>query len=265
MRSPDAESASAERSRAVARVVGALEELSVAAGPLSNQELALRLGVPPASMYRILQKLATMGYVEYSREQTSYSVAPRLAELAERIADAGCRSAPLRRLMAALRAETGDTVTVWVRSGVHVRLAALLGGDVRGPSSNAPGELALPFSTPGLAIASQDTRDDVRALVAQCKRRGIAFGRRFAGAGEIEKSLRDVRSRGFVAGYNLRSDGWGMLAWPIPVTVEPLRVGALAIGAPVVNLRRDESRLIALTQKLLAAYLREQGAEAHRD
>jgi DNA-binding IclR family transcriptional regulator len=256
------EAASSERSRAVTRALGALEQLSIAASPLSNHDLAQRLDVPEASMYRLLQKLAALGYVEYNASHASYGVAPPLAELGERLADAGCRAPPLRRLLAALRAETGHTVTAWVRSGINVRLAALLVGEVRGPLSNAPGELATPLSTPGLAIASQYTREEVRTLVAQSRRRRVALGRRFSGIAEIEKALRDVRTRGFAVGYNMRADGFGMLAWPIAVSLAPLRIGALALGAPVATLRHDESRLLQLTQKLVANYLREQSAAA---
>ena len=262
MKRESSDSASNERSRAAARALGALEELSVAASPLSNQELALRLGVPAASMYRLLQKLTSLGYIEYSSTRSSYSVAPRLAELGERLADAGCRAPPLQRLMAALRAETGYTITVWVATGLNVRIAALLVGKVKGPSSNAPGELASPFSTPGLAIASQYEGDRVRHLVAQCRRRRTAFGRRFRGVHDIEKALQQVRDRRFAVGYNMREDGWGMLAWPIPVTHTPARVGALALGAPVAVLRGEEPRLLRVTQRLITNYLRAQNAAA---
>jgi hypothetical protein len=166
--------------------------------------------------------------------------------------------------MSTLRSESGHTITVWVRAGLHVRIAALLIGEVRGPLSNAPGERALPFSTPGLAIASRDARDEVRALVAQCRRRRIGFGRRFGSVSEVERAVREVGSRGFAAGYNLRADGWGMLAWPLPVTTSPLRIGALAIGAPVAVLRRDEAKLVQLADKLIASYLREQGGTPNR-
>ncbi len=252
-------------SRAIGRALGTLEELSIAASPLSNRELADRLGVPLASMYRLLQKMTALGYVAYSSSHASYGVGPRLAELGERLADAGCRAPSLRRLMAALREATGHTVTVWVRTGIHVRIAALLVGELRGPTSNAPGELAMPFSTPGLAIASQHSQEDMRALVAQARRRHTPLGRRFGSVSEIEKALREVRTRGFAVGYNLNADGWGMLAWPIPVTLEPLRVGALALGAPVAMLRRAESRLVPLAQNLISGYSREQGASTSND
>jgi DNA-binding IclR family transcriptional regulator len=245
-------------------VLAALEELSIAASPLPNHELALRLGVPPASMYRLLQKMAALGYVEYSASHASYGVGPRLAELGERLADAGCRAPPLRRLMTSLRTETGHTVTVWVPTGIHVRIAALLIGNQRGLLSNAAGELANPFSTPGLAIASQYTREEVRTLAAQCRRRRVAFGARFGSVADVEKALTAVRARGYASGYNMRGDGWGMLAWPIPVTTSPLRFGALAIGAPVAALRREEPTTVPLVAKLVATYLKEQAAPALR-
>lgn len=256
---PATESASSERSRAVGRVLAALEELSVTPHALANQELALRLGVPPASMYRLLQKLVELGYVESGSSNSSYSIAPRLADLAERLADAGCRAAPLRRLLGALRTEAGDHIAIWVRSGVNVRIAALLVGDLYAPASRAFREMP-PLSTPGLAIASQYTREQVRALVAQCRRRRLPFGRRFSGIAEIEKALRDVRTRGFAVGYNLKSDGWGILAWPIVVTAVPQRIGALTIAAPVATLRREEPRLVRVAQRLIADYHREQHA-----
>lgn len=259
----EVESASSERSRAVARVLAALEELSIAPTPLANHELALRLGVPPASMYRLLQKLSELGYVEYSSTQASYAVAPRLADLAERLADAGCRAPPLRRLLTSLRAEAGDHIAIWVRSGINVRIAALLVGDVAAPAASAFREMP-PFSTPGLAIASQYTPEQVRSLVAQCRRRRVPFGRRFSGIAEIEKMLRDIRTRGFAVGYNMRADGWGILAWPVAVTTSPLRIGALTIASPVATLRREEARLVQVAQKLISNYHREQHAAAQK-
>lgn len=208
-------------------------------------------------MYRLLRKLRALGYVDRSGEHASYSVGPRLAELGERLADAGGRSPALRHLMHTLQAETGHYVTVWVPSGVHVRIAALLVGKVTGNLSNLPGEIAPPLSTPGLAIASQWPRERVSAVITQCRRRRIALGRRFADRADIDKTLRAIRSRGFISGYNLRADGWGMLAFPITVTTEPARLGALVIGAHVTTLRNQEDEVVHIVRKAIAQYLKE--------
>jgi DNA-binding IclR family transcriptional regulator len=254
-----------DSSRAVARLLGVLEALSVDAEPLTNNVLATRLGVPPASMYRILKKMVALGYIECSRTQSSYGIGERLAALGERLADAGCRAPPLRRLMSEIRAASGATVTLWVRSGLHVRIAAVLVGQVSGSSSQSAGELASPFSTPGLAIASRYRREQLRALINQCRRKQIEFGRKYAKLLDVEQALRDVRARGFAAGYNLRADGWAMLAWPLDITASPLRVGALAIGAPVAILRREEPKIVAIVQQLLIDYVREQEKEVFSD
>lgn len=254
-----------DQSRAVGRILAVLEELSIAASPLANHELASRLGVPVASMYRLLKKLCALGYVEKSGSESSYGVGPRLAELGERLADAGGRAPPLRRMMSALHAETGHYITVWVPSGVHVRIAALLVGRIRGPSPGILGELAPPFSTPGLAIASQLPRDEIRALLAHCKRKRLSLGRRFADMKDVDKALRTVRSRGFVSGYNLRADGWGILAFPITITREPLRIGALVIGAHAATLRRDEEELVHVARKTIDRYVHELSSRAEVD
>lgn len=234
-----------------------LEELSVAATPLANHELAARLGVPVASMHRLLHKLHALGYLEKSGSQSSYGVGSRLAELGERLADAGGRSPALRQLMHALHSETGHYITVWVPSGVQVRIAALLVGSIPGPLSNLPGEVAPPFSTPGLAIASQWPLERVHSLINKCRRRGLPLGRRFEDRDDTEKALQAIRSRGFVSGYNLRADGWGMLAFPIIVTNDPPRLGALVIGAHVATLRRDEERVVNAAREAIDRYNRE--------
>lgn len=53
-----------------------------------------------------------------------------------------------------------------------------------------------------------------------------------------------------------------MLAWPVPISLTPLRPGALAIGAPVADLRDQQSQLeeyvLGLRETYLAALAREE-------
>lgn len=244
-------------SRSVARVIAALEQLSVAPRPQSNLDLAQSLGVPVSSMHRLLQKLVKLGYVDCDPDTARYAVAPSLCELGNRLAEVGGYSKPLQTLMSTLRDLTGDTISVWVPSGVHVRLSALLLGKIRGASSYAPGEIQEPFTTPGLAIATFYTTAQVRRLITQARRRRIPLGRRFSRASEVTKAIEQVVRRGHALGYNMKSDGWGILAWPLIITREPLRFGALAIGSPVSNMRRRQAELVATVERLRTAYLRE--------
>ena len=128
--------------------------------------------------------------------------------------------------MSTLRDIAGDTVTIWVPSGAHIRISALLLGKIRGHSSYAPGEVQEPFTTPGLAIATFYDAAQVRALIAHARRRHVPLGRRFQRVNEIAKAIEQVRQSGYATGYNMKSDGWGILAWPLTITKSPLRFGA---------------------------------------
>lgn len=246
-----------DSSRAVARVIAALEQLSVAPHPQSNKDLARSLGVPVSSMHRLLQKLVALRYVECDPDTARYAVGPALCELGNRLAEVGGYSKPLQSLMTALRDQTGGTITVWVPSGAHVRMAALLIGKIRGHSSFAPGEIQEPFSTPGLAIATHYSAGQLRLLIAQARRRHVPLGRRFLRANEIKKAVEQVARRGYAVGYNIKQDGWGILSWPLVITTSPLRFGALALGSPVQNLRRSQTELVPVAERLLAIYIKE--------
>ncbi len=244
-----------ESSRTVRRTFDLLERLSVTVEPLGNEQLARGLGIPTSSMHRLLQKLTALGYVQCDPVGRGYAIGARLGELAERLSDAACRSLPMRRMLTNIRRETGHAVAVWVPSGVHVRIAALLHGDRRGPSSNTLGDLAFPFSTPGLAIALGSPEAAIRLLARQCRARGLRLGYSVATVSDVLRVLRLRRAAGYVTGYNLRADGWGVVAWPIPITEVPTRIGGLALGAPVQALRRQEADLTRIVQRERAQYL----------
>jgi DNA-binding IclR family transcriptional regulator len=245
-----------ESSRAVARVLEVLEHLSVAPQPLTNLALARRLGVPASSMFRLLQKLVDHGYVDFDESGANYAVSGRLGELGERLADAGCRSGPMRTLLTSLREATGYHAQVWIWSGLHVRLAAIMPGKGERGSASVPGELRLPFSTPGLAIAAQWTEAQIRSIARLCRRRDMALGGGFASVPDVLRALKTVRLNGYAAGYNKLSDGWAMIAWPVPIPValDRNRIGAVAIGSRAPVLRSEERRVLQVAAPLLKAY-----------
>lgn len=244
-----------ERSRSVGRVIAVLDQLSASPRPLSNLELALATDVPQSSMHRLLQKLTDLGYIDCEQGTACYSVSPRLSELGSRLANVGGYSRALTTLMSNIRAQTGFTVSVWVPSGAHVRISAVLVGVLRGPRSRLPGEMAEPFSTPGLAIATHYTDDEVRKLAAIARRRRVPLGRSFKHISQVKKGIESVRKSGFGIGYNMLGDGWGMLAWPIPISRSPLRPGCLAVGAPVAQLRTQQDNLVTYVNDLLETYV----------
>lgn len=250
-----------ERSRTVSRLLAVLDRLSVSPHPLSNRELAQGLGAPASSMHRLLHKMWELGYLECDAGTACYSVSTRLSELGGRLAHVGGHSPALRAVMTRVRRASGGTISVWIPTGVHVRLSAMLMGRIRGRSTHAPGEMREPFSTPGLAIATHYTRDELRRMIALAKRRDVPLGRRFQNLREVASAVEQVVRRGYAVGFNLRLDGWGLMAWPIPITLAPHRVGSLAIGLPVSELRRREHEIAESVDSLLVAYQEELHAD----
>lgn len=253
-----------DSSRAVARVLEVLEHLSVAPQPLTNQALARRLGIPASSMFRLLQRLVKQGYVDFDESGATYAVSGRLGELGERLADAGCRSAPMRTLLTSLRDATGYHALAWISSGVHVRLAGYIEGQSVHGTGPLLGDLRLPFSTPGLAIAMNWSEAEIREIARQCRRRDIPLGHGFASLRDVLRALRVVRQSGYSAGYNKMADGWAIIAWPVPIPValDRNRIGAVAVGSSAQALRSDEQRVLRAAAPLLKAYRAALRAEA---
>ncbi|MFM8518080.1 MAG: helix-turn-helix domain-containing protein [Nevskiaceae bacterium] len=243
-----------DSSRATARVFAVMEHLSAAPVPMTNLQMAQALRVPVSSMHRLLRKLCALGYVHFDADDARYSLAWRLSDLGRRLADLGGYSPALHSSMSELRRVIGATVTFWVPSGAHVRLSALFRGQVRGRSSHSPGELREPFSTPGLAIATSYSTLQLRQLTALARRRNVPFGRNLRTMRDVTRAVEPVKRRGYAVGFNLVADGWGLMSWPIPVTLSPRRFGALAVALPVSELRQRQDELLPVVERQMAIY-----------
>lgn len=240
-----------ERSRTVARVMAVLEQLSVAAAPLTNQQLAKTLEVPLSSMHRLLARLTELGYLQSGPDDSAYTMDPRLAALAGRLADIGGHSSALKSLMGAVRTYSGGTVSIWVASNLRVRLTAMMKGRVQGASTHAPGEIREPFSTPGLAIATTYSEERLRQVWQSARRRNIELGRRFRTLPEVLTAVKQVEQRGYAVGFNLRGDGWGIMAWPLPASLAPVSHAAMTVGVQVAELRKREQDIALFVERSL--------------
>lgn len=244
-------------SRTVGRVLEVLEQFSVSPHPLTNGEIASRLRVPASSMHRLLQKLTRLGFLDVDADSASYVISPRLSGLGRRLADIGGYLPPLRTAMSALRSHTGGTVSIWLPAGVQMRLSAILPGRLSVNSTHALGELREPFSTPGLAMATTYSREQLSQLTRAARRRGVPLGRRFRTMRDITSAVQQVTQRRYAVGFNLRSDGWGIIAWPVPMSSDQQRYGVVAVGMQVPELRSREQEIAAYADRLLQRYRKE--------
>jgi IclR family acetate operon transcriptional repressor len=110
------------------------------------------LGTPRATAYRLLCALEDRGYVDHARADHTYRVGVALQVLAARSTESLLVRAAAPAL-AALRAETGETVNLGVLSGGRIVYAAALEGVHVPRMAVRVGEVVAPHSTAILSAA----------------------------------------------------------------------------------------------------------------
>jgi len=103
--------------RAVARAVKVLRAFEEGAGEVSVAELARRLGMPVATVYRLVGELERGGLLQRNVATGRYKLGPVMVRLGRRgLEELGLGDA-VRAVMVSLQAETGEGVTMAVRYG----------------------------------------------------------------------------------------------------------------------------------------------------
>ena len=106
---------------AVDRALDVLEHLSVADEAKTLKEIADELGIPSASLFRIMKNLAFRGYVIQSEKQpVRYSLGYKFSQLAARFADKASIGGLVKTDMEWLSQESGQTTQFAVRRGNDV-------------------------------------------------------------------------------------------------------------------------------------------------
>jgi DNA-binding IclR family transcriptional regulator len=106
---------------ALARGLEVLRAFQPEDGPLGNQELALRTGLPKSTVSRITHTLTTLGYLDYIARQSSYVIAPSVLALGH----ACVSSAAIRRAALPHMRELAELTEASVALGVRDRLSMI--------------------------------------------------------------------------------------------------------------------------------------------
>lgn len=117
----------------LARGLEVLRAFNPEDGPLGNQELAERTGLPKATVSRITHTLTTLGYLDYIPRLSRYAVAPAVLSLGHAcVAVAGIRSTALSHAR-----ELAEYADASVALGARDRLQMIYLDVVRGSNTVA--------------------------------------------------------------------------------------------------------------------------------
>ena len=199
--------------RAIDRAFDVLEALRAEGGSGSVTRLAMRVGLPPSTVHRILRTLADGGYV-HEVAGRRYTLGIGLIDLAR---DAGSSLGDaLRPFLPWAVAATGDPVSVAMLDQDEVRYLAREPDDLTIPVFSWVGNRASLHSTAaGKAILSLLTDDEVQALIDR-----IALPARtpatITDPGELLTHVRRVRVQGYAIDRCEHEEGLVCVAAPVP-------------------------------------------------
>lgn len=190
-------------------------------GPLSLADLANATGLPRPTAHRLAVALETHGLV--AREDANeFRLGPRLAELAAAVGSD--RLAVMARpVLIDLRDQTGESAQLYVRHGDQ-RLCVAGADRSTGLRDTVPVGAMLTMSAGSAAQVLQAWATD-------------------AGAGFSERTLADVRRRGFAHSVAEREPGVASVSAPVRNTTGAV-IAAMSVSGPVDRLGSREAELL---------------------
>lgn len=223
---------------AVARGLAVLEAFDAQHALLGNQEIALRTGLPPASVSRLAATLGTLGYLAYDASSQKYRLGARLMRLAANFHGARGVRDFARPAMEELAARLHAPVALTERDGLEMIYIDYCRADatvivLRAPGSRVP----LGASAAGRAYLAACPEPEREVLKAQLR---LRHGRQWP---EIERGLaaagRDLAALGFCRSYGSWSREVNAVAVPLRLPVDGgIAVFNLAAPAALVTAAR---------------------------
>lgn len=227
------------------RVLELLEFYAEERRPAAVGEVARALGWPQSSTSVLLRGLADTGYFDHDPRTGLYAPGARVALATGWIQEHLYSEHNLLRLMEGVRDQTGHTVMIGVRRGVHVRYLHVLQATREGRFLAKTGSLRPLFrSAAGKMLLTTLTGREVAMLLrkANALEPDPALRTDFD---TVQRELETVRRQGHAVSMGTSMPGAAALATLIPVARdrEPM---TLSVGGPMREVRADRARLAAV-------------------
>ena len=208
----------------VERTFSVIEVMARLAAPVSLAVLTEESRLPKPTVYRILQSLRTLGYVEPSGAQGSYLLTERLVSLSQNDRYRGAREKALP-LMRRLHRAFDETVNLGLLEGVFVNYLHVLETTQPLRWIVKPGARD-PFHTTALgrAIVSQFPAERQKTILRK------ALPRAHTVRLKMQAALLTAQERGWAIDHEESATGVVCVALPLQAWGEPL--AALSVSVP---------------------------------
>lgn len=200
--------------KSAARAFAIMEIFAAQRQRMTAAQLGSALGYPKSSMNVLLKSLVVQGYLTYDGQQGSYFPTLKLTQLGDWLPGALFGSDILLPLLEELRARTGETVTLTMAAGLHMRcLRALIG--LHPIALRLDEGLLFPMFDTAVGHAYLSTLPDAAVLTLLQRHNAQTPKARALAAEEVLASLAHVRARGYSAAYDKVVPDTGAVAVPL--------------------------------------------------
>jgi DNA-binding IclR family transcriptional regulator len=236
--------------KSAARALDILDVFAARRTGLTATELGAALGYPKSSMSVLLRSLVTQGYLTVSGREQAYFPTLKVARLGDWIAGALIGSERLLDTLEALRAGTGETVTLTGPLDLQMRcLHALIGTHPISLQIEEGTRFPMMGTAVGAAWLSAQPADAAEALVARWAKQE---GRSADEVDRIQAAVEAVRRDGFAAAYDAVLPDTGALAMPVATNAEDFLV--VAVAGLNSRIRDRETELVSIMRDRLAPF-----------
>jgi DNA-binding IclR family transcriptional regulator len=240
----------------VDRCVSLIEALAARAGGASLGDLSKLLGTPKSATYRLLQTLASRGYVVQDPATLDYALSLNIAMLAFRYLDARPPPDVAQQALDRLAVDSGEYCRVAVVERERLVWIARAQGATAGLRYDPPMgyEVVLHATATGKAwLATLPEQEALRLVCARGFDTPPGFGKRAVRTvDELRRHLATTRRRGYATAVEEGEPGTVAMAAAFrayDASDAPV-AGTVSIAGPVVRL--TDARIAQLAPKLLS-------------
>ena len=235
--------------KSAARALEVMEAFAAERRRLTAAQLGTLLGYPKSSTNVLLKSLTTQGYLAYEPREASYFPTLKLTHLGDWLPGSLFGSDLLLPMLETLRDSTGETVTLTMATGLHMRcLRALIG---RHPIALQLDEgFLFPVFDTAIGNAYLSTLADDMILTLLQRRNAQVPRSQSIAAVDLTATIDQVRAQGYSAAYDKVVADAGAIAAPLKSSQfgETLIVAVAGLNSRIA---KNEQRIVRELKRLI--------------
>lgn len=227
--------------KSAGRVLEILEYFDDLQRQSTVMEIADALGYPQSSTSALLRSLVSLGYLNYDPMARTYITSSRVSLLGSWVNSQFFAEGAIISMMKELNEQTGDTVVLAVRNGLHVQYIHVV-------QATSPARLHMTLGTvrpiaasgAGYALLSTMTDAEITRLVMRINAEAKE-GEALVRIRELLDEVSVIRRKGYAFTCDMVTRGGGIIAAPLPRSSGQSRM-VVGIGgiSEVMRGREDE-------------------------